>query len=112
MVLTRENLDVWHPDFPLALVVTVATLGDHAAAAAVGGSVDHLVEGDDCPRRINVCCSRPEDVDFLTVSEERMAEGERDRTRRGSVQARMVDRRGQEGGQAPPPPPLPAPPRM
>ena len=77
--LTRENLDVWHPDFPLALVVTVASLGDHAAAAAaVGGSVDHLVEGDDCPRRINVCCSRPEDVDFLTASEERMAERERE----------------------------------
>ena len=71
--LTREDLDVRHPDFLLALV---ALFGDHAA---VGGSDDHLVEGDDCARRINVCCSRLllEDVDLLTVSELQHGNGER-----------------------------------
>ena len=60
--LTREDLDVGHLSFFLLPALVAAALDD-------GGSVDHLVEGDErrrrrnrSTRRINFCCSRPEDV--------------------------------------------------
>ena len=105
--LTREDLDVGHPRFfPVLPALVAAALDD-------GGSVDHLVEGDErrrrsSNRRINFCYSRPEDVSLarcLTQSRWRKTE-ERGWERAGG-RARMV-RTGVSWAPAPPPlPPLP-----
>ena len=106
--LTREDLDVGHPRFfPVLPALVAAALDD-------GGSVDHLVEGDErrrrsSNRRINFCYSRPEDVSLARclLRAWRWRKTEERGWERAYGRARMV-RTGVSWAPPPlPPPPLP-----
>ena len=103
--LTREDLDVGHPRFFPVPTLVAAALDD-------GGSVDHLVEGDErrrrsSNRRINFCYSRPEDVSLARcLTQSRWRKTEERGWERAYGRARMV-RTGVSWAPPPTPPPLP-----